>query len=136
MLPLAANPVVLFDGVCNLCTRTVQFIVPRNPQANLSFASLQSEFGQSVLAAYQLPAEEFDTILLMEGAKIYSHSSAVLRLTAYLRYPWRLAGVMLLVPRPIRDRVYNWVSRNRYHWFGKLDACLVPTPDLQARMIE
>ncbi|MDH5605393.1 MAG: thiol-disulfide oxidoreductase DCC family protein [Anaerolineae bacterium] len=136
MLPIAENPVVLFDGVCNLCSRTVQFIVPRNPQANLSFASLQSEFGQSVLAAYQLPEEEFDTILLLEGAKIYFHSSAILRLATYLRYPWRLAGVMLLVPRPIRDRVYNWVSRNRYRWFGKLDACLVPTPDLQARMIE
>lgn len=131
-----AKLVVLFDGVCNLCNQVVRFIYPRDPQANLLFASLQSEYGQRILKEHDLPPLEFDTILLLEGERLYTHSTAILRIARFMRFPWLLTGIFFFVPRFIRDAVYAWVSRNRYRWFGLLDECPLPPPDLQARFIE
>lgn len=130
-----SKPIVLFDGVCNLCNGAVRFIYPRDQWANLLFASLQSEYGQHILEKYDLPIVEFDTILFLEGEQLYTQSTAILRIVRFLRFPWPLTRIFILIPRFIRDAVYAWISRNRYRWFGQLDVCPVPPPDMQARFI-
>lgn len=129
--------IVLFDGVCNLCSGAVQFILDRDPSARFRFASLQSERGRAILAEHGLPVPEGDpdTILLVEGARVTSRSTAALRIARYLSFPWFLGYAAMVVPRPLRDLVYRFVARNRYRWFGKTETCRVPTPALRARML-
>lgn len=126
------NPVVLFDGVCNLCNGAVRFILARDPAARFRFASLQSEAARRLLGN-DAPAE---TIVLWEAGKIWSKSTAVLRIARGLRFPWSLCYAIVAVPRPLRDLVYDWVARHRYAWFGKRESCMVPTPELRARFLE
>ncbi len=126
------NPVVLFDGVCNLCNGAVRFILARDPAARFRFASLQSEAARRLLGN-DAPAE---TIVLWEAGKIWSKSTAVLRIARGLRFPWSLCYAFVAVPRPLRDLVYDWVARHRYAWFGKRESCMVPTPELRARFLE
>jgi predicted DCC family thiol-disulfide oxidoreductase YuxK len=126
------NKVVLFDGVCNLCNGAVRFIIARDPGARFRFASLQSDVGRRLLKDDGPP----ETIVLLEKGKIYSKSSAVLRIAWGLRFPWPLLYAFIVVPRPLRDLVYDWVARHRYRWFGKQETCLLPTPALRNRFLE
>ncbi|KAA3645404.1 MAG: thiol-disulfide oxidoreductase DCC family protein [Chloroflexi bacterium] len=129
------NPVILFDGVCNLCNGAVRFMLPRDPDGVLRFASLQSDYGQSQLASFDLPQDDFDSFVLVEGERHYTRSTAALRALGYLNFPWNLARFLIFVPRFIRDVVYDWVARNRYAWFGVVDVCPLPTPEQQARFL-
>ena len=133
-----AGPVVLFDGVCNLCSAWVRFVVDRDPAGRFRFASLQSPLGRRLLGVHGLAVPEGDpsSIVLLEGGRVYQQSSAVLRVWAQLASPLRWLSVLRLVPRPLRDLVYRFVARNRYRWFGKAEACLVPTPELRARFLD
>ncbi|MEZ4406584.1 MAG: thiol-disulfide oxidoreductase DCC family protein [Polyangiales bacterium] len=133
-----ARPVVLFDGVCNLCNGAVQFIVDRDPTGRFRFASLQSTAGERLLRERGVTPPEGDpeSVLLVEGERVWSHSDAALRIARGLARPWRWAWVFVVVPRVIRDAVYRWVARNRYRWFGKSEACRVPTPELRARFVK
>lgn len=133
-----ARPVVLFDGVCNLCNGAVRFIVDRDPAGNFHFASLQSPAGQRLLRERGVTPPEGDpeSVLLVEGERVWSRSDAALRVARGLAWPWRWAWVFALVPRVIRDAVYRWVARNRYRWFGKSEECRVPTPELRARFVK
>ncbi len=132
-----ARPVVLFDGVCNLCNGAVQFLVDRDPRARLRFASLQSARGAELLTAHgrAVPEGDPDTIVLIEDGVAYERSSAALRIARHLGGVWRLAYAFIVVPRPLRDLVYRFVAKNRYRWFGKTDECRVPTPELRARFL-
>ena len=130
---MKSHPIVLFDGVCSLCNGAVRFILSRDPGGALRFASLQSVYGQSQLARFDLPQDDFDTFVLVERDQFYTRSTAALRALAYLTFPWSLARVLIFVPRFIRDAVYDWVARNRYDWFGKVDLCPLPTPEQQTR---
>ena len=128
-------PVILFDGVCNLCNGFVQFVIRRDRVGRFRFASLQSAEGQALLTAHGLPAPtEPESIVLIENGRAYSHSGAVLRLARHLP-GWRWLTAFRVVPRPVRDAVYRWVARNRYRWFGRQEACLLPTPELKARFL-
>lgn len=131
----ATTAVILFDGVCNLCNGLVQFVIRRDRAGYFRFAALQSAEGQALLAAHGLPAPtEPESIVLIENGRAYSHSGAVLRLAR--RLPgWRWLAAFQVVPRPLRDAAYRWVARNRYRWFGRQEACLLPTPELQARFL-
>jgi predicted DCC family thiol-disulfide oxidoreductase YuxK len=126
--------IVFFDGVCNLCNAAVRFIVHRDPKAYFRFASLQSE-----IAAKMVPAdcrqEAGDSILLLENEDCFSSSTAALRIARKLRFPWPLLYVGILIPRFLRDPIYAWIARNRYRWFGKKDACELPTPELKSRFL-
>ena len=125
---------ILFDGVCNLCNGFVQFIIRRDPAGRFRFAALQSEAGQALLAAHGLaPVAEPESVLLLSGGRLYSHSDAVLRIARELGGPWRLLGVGQLLPRRWRDAAYRFVARHRYRWFGRQDSCWLPTPELKAR---
>jgi predicted DCC family thiol-disulfide oxidoreductase YuxK len=138
MAMAAANPVVLFDGVCNLCSASVQVIIDRDPQAQFRFASLQSEAGRKLLAELgcKVPEGEPESVLLIEDGKLFSHSEAALRIARRLHGPARLAAALRLLPHGLRDRAYRLVAKNRYRWFGKASSCRLPTPQLRARFLD
>ena len=128
--------VVLFDGVCNLCNGFVQFVLPRDPEGRYRFASLQSEVGRELLAEHDLPTDELESIVLIEDGESYVKSAAVIRIAAGLGGAYRLLSPFRHVPRPVRDRVYDFVADNRYRWFGKKDRCMMPSGDAESRFLE
>jgi predicted DCC family thiol-disulfide oxidoreductase YuxK len=132
------HPVILFDGVCNLCNAFVNFVLDRDPTAQFHFASLQSPGAAALLAERGLPAPaaEPDSIVLIDGDRVYERSTAALRIARRLRGPIRVLSVFMVVPRPLRDLVYRFVARYRYRWFGRRDMCRVPTPELRARFLD
>ena len=133
----AEHPVILFDGVCNLCNATVNFLLDRDPDARFRFAALQSPAAAQLFAehGHAPPAVEPDSIVLIEGGRLYERSTAALRIARLLRSPWRVLYAFIVVPRPLRDLVYRFIARNRYRWIGRKDVCRVPTPELRARFL-
>ena len=126
--------VILFDGVCNLCNGSVRFVLARDRQRRFRFASLQSAAAAQLLAG-RPPGAIGDSIVLVEGERIYQQSTAVLRILRGLGAGWRLLYALIVVPRPLRDAVYRWVARNRYRWFGRTEACAVPRPEDRDRFL-
>jgi predicted DCC family thiol-disulfide oxidoreductase YuxK len=127
---------VLFDGVCNLCNGFVQFVVARDPAGRFQFGALQSASARRVLDLYDTPDPLPDTIVLVEDGRVFTRSTAALRIARRLTFPWPLASAFLAVPRPLRDWIYDLVARHRYRWFGKRDHCMVPAPALRSRFID
>lgn len=127
--------IVLFDGVCNLCNSLVQFIIQHDPVEKFKFASLQSEAGQHLLQEHGITQTGTDSLVLIRNNKAYTMSSAALYISRELTGLWKLCFIFIIVPKSMRDRVYNFVARNRYRWFGKRDACMLPTPELKKRFL-
>ena len=127
--------VVLFDGVCNLCSGVVRWILPRNPQANIRFASLQSPAGQRLAAQYGIDSTQLDSIIVISEDRAYIASDAALEICRHLHWPWRWAYPLRIFPRRWRDAVYAWVARNRYRWFGVSQHCLLSLPTHRERFI-
>jgi len=127
--------IVLFDGICNLCTCSVIFILQRDPHARFKFASLQSPAGARLLRSCGLPQDLSESIIYIEDGHPYTKSTAAPRIVRNLSSAWPLLYVARLVPAWIRDGIYNWVARNRYAIFGKRDACLVPSQELVSRFL-
>ena len=121
------KPVILFDGICNLCNTSVNFVIDRDPTALFYFAPLQSEYGLGLKKAHGL-SPAIDSIVLFENGRIYDRSTAALRIARHLNGPWSLLYGLIVVPMPLRDIAYRWVARNRYRWFGKREECPVPDP--------
>lgn len=128
--------IVLFDGVCNLCSRSVQFILRHDRKKKFKFASLQGRTGQALLQQYEIAQNEPNSFVLLENNKVYTRSTAVLRMLKKLGAGWSLLYIFIIIPSFIRDAVYNWVARNRYKWFGKRDSCMLPGPAWQDRFLE
>jgi predicted DCC family thiol-disulfide oxidoreductase YuxK len=131
-----APAVVLFDGVCNLCNGAVNFIIDRDPDGYFRFAPLQSDVAATYLDDADGPDADLSTIVLVEGGQTYVRSTAALRIARRLTGAWPLLFLAIVVPRPLRDAVYNWVAHNRYDWFGRRDECRVPTPALRDRFLD
>jgi predicted DCC family thiol-disulfide oxidoreductase YuxK len=129
------QPVILFDGVCNLCSAAVHFVIKRDKNAVFKFASLQSATASSLLAGFNLPSNEMRSIILIENNQLYSRSTAALRICRHLSAPWPLMYGFIIVPPFIRNFIYDFISKNRYRWFGKSDICMMPTPALQSRFL-
>jgi predicted DCC family thiol-disulfide oxidoreductase YuxK len=129
------SPIILFDGVCNLCNTSVQFVIEHDPTAIFRFASLQSDAGQAILAKNALNTEGLNSVILVENEVIYDRSTAALRIAKRLSGGVQLLAVFLIVPRFIRDFVYKIVAKNRYRWFGKQEVCWLPTKELKARFL-
>lgn len=128
--------VVLFDGVCNLCNSSVNFIMDRDPRFHFYFASLQSEVGQELLEERGWEGASLDSILLVEGKKVYQRSTAALRIARRMGGAWPLLYGFIIIPAFLRDIVYKWIARNRYRWFGKRDTCRLPTPREREHFLE
>ncbi|MDZ4681117.1 MAG: thiol-disulfide oxidoreductase DCC family protein [Saprospiraceae bacterium] len=128
--------ILLFDGVCNLCNASVQFILKRDSKGLFRFASLQSPTGQALLRFAGLPTGEISTVVLFENGKPYLRSDAGLRIARQLPGLWPVLYGLIVIPRPLRNWVYNWIARNRYRWFGKQESCLMPAPEWKARFID
>jgi predicted DCC family thiol-disulfide oxidoreductase YuxK len=134
--PDARGPVLLFDGVCNLCNASVQFVIDRDPEARFRFAALQSEVGRELAEGCGIDADALASLVLVEDGRCYTRSSAALRVARGLKKPWPLVAAFTVVPRPLRDVVYDFIAERRYRWFGKEEACRIPTPELRARFLD
>jgi predicted DCC family thiol-disulfide oxidoreductase YuxK len=133
---IVEKDILLFDGVCNLCNSSVNFIIDHDPKGHFKFAALQSEFGQKKLEELGFDQEEFDSLVLLSGDKVYKKSSAALRIAKKLSGLYPLLYVFIIIPPFIRHGVYNIIAKNRYKWWGKRDSCRMPTPELKARFVE
>jgi len=129
------QPVILFDGVCNFCNSAVNFVIKRDKKAQIQFAPLQSEKGRLFLRQYNLPATAMDTFVFIEEGKVYTRSTAALRVSRYLSGLWPACYGLIIVPGFIRDGVYNLIAKNRYKWFGVREQCMMPTPEVRKRFI-
>jgi len=129
------NYVILFDGVCNFCNSSVNFIIDNDKSNLFKFASLQSSYGQDALSKFNLPTDSFSTLILVDGNTFYTRSGAALRISKHLRFPHNLYYAFIIVPPFIRNFFYDIVARNRYKWFGKKDACRIPTSEEQNKFI-
>ena len=129
------NKIILFDGDCNLCDQSVQFIIKRDTCNIYKFASIQSEAGQKLIKKYKVP-EDIDSIILMDETHYFTKSTAVLRICKNLNGVWKTLYWFILIPRPFRDGLYHIIARNRYKWFGKKANCMIPTPEIRSRFLE
>jgi len=127
---MGTGAIILFDGVCNLCNASVNFVIDRDTESYFQYGALQSESGGKLLADHNIPARYLDSIVLLEDGAFYTSSDAALRIARRLSGAWRFLYVLRWIPGFIRDGVYNWIARNRYRWFGRSDSCRIPTPEL------
>jgi predicted DCC family thiol-disulfide oxidoreductase YuxK len=131
------RPIILFDGICNLCSGAVQFIIRHDPRHQFRFASLQSKLGQQIISQFKIPpGEAMNSFILFENGKIYTRSTGVLRVAKKLKGLWPLLYGFIIIPTFIRNAVYNFITRNRYKWFGKKEACWIPTPALKSLFLD
>lgn len=130
------EPVILFDGVCNLCQGAVQFIIRRDHSAQFCFTSLQSDTGRKLLMSHGLADQPVNYMVLIENGKYYTRSTAALRIAKRLKWPWPLCYGLIIIPSFIRNAVYGVIASNRYKWFGKSESCMLPTPDIRSRFLE
>ncbi len=128
------SPIILFDGVCNLCNGAVQFVLSNDPKKVFKFASLQSEFAQDFLRKHQLPTQNFDTLILIENEEVFLKSKAVFKIVKYLpKYAW--LRIFSFLPIVVSDFFYDIVSKNRLKWFGQRESCWLPTKELKERFL-
>ncbi|MDO3681438.1 thiol-disulfide oxidoreductase DCC family protein [Paenibacillus ehimensis] len=130
------HPLVFYDGVCGFCQRVVQFIIPRDRSAIFRFVAIQSETGSRLLRRHGLDPAELNTFVLLEQGRVYTRSTAGLRVLRRLDGAWPLLYALIVVPRPVRDLVYKWIAANRYRFFGKSDSCMLPPPEVRERFLD
>ena len=129
-----AKSIILFDGVCNLCNSTVQFVLKRDKEKKFLFASLQSATGQKILQQFNLPVTNFNSFILYQDGQIYTRSTDALKMFSQLK-GWKGMKLFFIIPRFIRDAIYNLIANNRYRWFGKKEECRIPTVELKERFL-
>jgi len=126
-------PVVLFDGVCKLCNGSVNFVIRRDRKGRLKLAPLQSDYGRAVLKKHAMELNSMDSMMLLEGGRLTVKSTALIRISKYFGGAWPLCMIVLIIPRYIRDFIYDIIAKNRYRWFGKYDTCRLPDPKHEDR---
>lgn len=129
------RPIIIFDGVCELCSASVDFILKWEKGKDFLFSANQNPPGQAILRAHGEDPDAVSTVFLLENGKLYQRSAAALRISRHFRFPMNLLYGFIIVPRFLRDLVYKWIARNRYRWFGKKDTCRIPTPEEIARFL-
>lgn len=134
--PAVEGPLILFDGVCVMCSGFVAFVIRRDPAARFRFVAAQTPLGQSILSRLGLSTTEFESSILIEDGRAWFKSGAFFAILRRLPWPWPWLAVLRVLPRAITDRVYNAIADNRYRLFGKRDSCLVPSPDIRRRFVE
>ncbi len=129
------KPILLFDGVCNFCNSSVNFIVDRNSKKNILFSSLQSQTGQQLLEKFNLPKDNFNSLVLVDGDNYYTKSTAALKIAEYLDGNWKFLSILKIIPKFIRDFGYDFIAKNRYKIFGKSDQCRISTKEMRERFL-
>ena len=127
--------IILFDGICNLCNSSVQFVIKNDSKNHFMFASLQSNYGQKFLTKNNFDSINFDSIILIDGDNFYLKSDAAIRITKELNFPYNLMYFFMFIPKNIRDYFYSYIAKNRYKWFGKQNSCWIPTKDLNSKFL-
>ncbi|MCF6280057.1 MAG: thiol-disulfide oxidoreductase DCC family protein [Flavobacteriaceae bacterium] len=135
MKKIIPQPLLLFDGVCNLCNSSVQFVIKHDKKQQFIFASLQSDATKEILLQFGETNLNLDSILLITDNKIYSKSSAILRISKLLGGFYSLGGIFYIIPKFIRDSMYDFVAKNRYKWYGKRESCMLPNKELKSRFL-
>lgn len=130
-----SHPIMLFDGVCNFCNGAVNFTLRRNKKGNILFAPFQSTAGATISKQYGIDPALMDSFVLIENGVSYNRSTAAIKVCAWLDGAWPLCRVFLIVPRFIRDGLYNWIAKHRYAWFGKKETCMIPTAEIRKRFL-
>ncbi len=129
--------IILFDGVCNLCNGVIQFVIKRDKKDTFRYAALQSEIGAQLIAERAIDTTKVDSIILIEpGVAYFTKSDAALEISKSFGGGWKLLGIFTWIPKSFRDVVYDLIARNRYKLFGRKDACMIPTPELQAKFLD
>lgn len=131
---MPGNLIILFDGVCNFCNSTVDFVIKRDKRSVFKFAPLQSEAAHRLLAHHNITGIDLSSFIFIEKSKVYRKSTAVLRVCLHLDGLWPMLYGFIIVPKKIRDGIYNWVAKNRYRWFGK-QSCMIPNGDVRSRFL-
>ena len=131
-----AEPVIVFDGVCALCSRWVRFLLRFDTRGRYRFAAMQGAQGRALLQAHGLDPEDPTSFLLLDAGRAWTDTDAIIRVLTGLGGAWRLLGVLRWVPRRLRDPAYRALARNRYRWFGRHDTCFLPTPEQAARFLD
>jgi predicted DCC family thiol-disulfide oxidoreductase YuxK len=127
--------VILFDGVCNFCNFWVKFVIKRDRQNHFKFASLQSDVGKQLLLDHALQTNSISTVVFIDEGVVYTQSSAALRICKYLDGGWKLFYALILIPKFIRDAIYDYVGAHRYQWFGQSDTCMLPDENIKKRFL-
>lgn len=130
-----SHPIVVFDGICNFCSQSVQAVIRADRNAVFRFASMQSPLGAQLMRRFGIDPSDAQTFLLVDGERSYMRSDAALEVARRLPFPWFCLSWLRAVPRFVRNPVYSVVARNRYKWFGKKDACFLPSPEERARFL-
>lgn len=131
-----SNPIVVFDGVCKFCSATVQFILKNDVRGRIRFTPFQSRLGRSLMEQHGLDPDDVGSILFVKGDRGFMRSDAALEIAGDLRWRWRWLRVFRIVPRFLRDLVYDVIAKNRYRWFGQHDSCFVPAKEIRARFLD
>lgn len=129
------NPLILFDGICNFCHYWVNFAIQRDSKKKLRFTSLQGETAKSILPAHSITPGSLSSVIFIDNGKAYTQSSAAIRICKHLNGGWKLLYGLMVIPKFIRDPVYNIIARNRYKWFGKKEQCMIPSPEVRERFL-
>jgi predicted DCC family thiol-disulfide oxidoreductase YuxK len=127
--------IVFFDGVCNLCNASIDFILKRDSKNRFLVGALQEDFSKKILSNYSVKQDYLDSLILLEENQIYFKSTAALRIARQLKGLWPIFYLLIGFPLWIRDPVYDWIGRNRYRWFGKKNKCRIASPDEQAKFL-
>lgn len=127
--------VILFDGVCNLCNASIDFILKRDKKNQFKVGALQEEAGKKLLSNFKVNPEYLDSLVLIEDGKVFFRSTAALRIAKNLSGLWPLFYGFIILPEGLRDGIYDWIGRNRYRWFGKKNTCRLPTPEEKAKFL-
>tara|TARA_A100000171_G_scaffold52026_1_gene68644 strand:+ start:7680 stop:8087 length:408 start_codon:yes stop_codon:yes gene_type:complete len=135
MTDFSNHKIILFDGVCNLCNTSVTFVIKRDKKDIFRFATLQEEPGSSLLQTHNIDTSQTDSIILIDGKKAYTKATAALKIARHLGGAYPLLYGFMIVPKFIRNWVYDYVAKNRYTWYGKKDSCMIPTPALRSKFL-
>ncbi|MFI5185371.1 MAG: thiol-disulfide oxidoreductase DCC family protein [Chitinophagales bacterium] len=132
---MSDKPVILFDGICNFCNAIVNFIIRQDKKNVFLFCTFQSEPGKKLLEEYKINWKDNDSFVIIEHGKAWQKSTAALKLYNKLPWFWKWTQIFWIVPTFIRDGVYNFIAKNRYRWFGKKDACMIPAPEVKEKFL-
>lgn len=130
------KPVIFFDGVCNYCNGAINLVIRHDRPQRFLFATLQSKAGQQILRENNLPEKNYESFILFEKGKIYSKSTAALRVANHMPWYWKWTQLGWIMPRFMRDAIYGIIARNRYKWFGKKETCMIPGPEVRSRFLD